>query len=393
MLFECALSVHRGKIGEDEMTAAMTGPRRSSWARLLACATGAMAILVSLAPASAQPLSQQPYKLRIGGQHPPIYEYIFWHDSIRNGFLKKHGIDATFTGFTAGLTGTQALAGGSLDVGCDGLSSMIAAIAKGSAARIVLMVNSDNPYVIVARDTIATPADLKGKKWAITQMGAISQTYGALWLQANGVKADRGGDPVDWIPAGGPAARTRAVIAGQVDAALVTMGDWFRIKNEKGIKLLGELAASVPPLPLGSCAISNKLIAERPDVVQAYVNGTLDAVRDARTPEGRKRYLALAKELNPANSKLTDQDLDELYEYYVGSKASPFLIDPNGGMYPEVLAVNIKLLVEDKTLPASMPIDKVWDARFATNYLADNGWYDVKTGKSQVYLRDLILKR
>lgn len=377
------------------MTAASSTSRASAsrvWIRIAGHAAAALGLLAGLAPAAAQPLSQQPYKLRIGGQHPPIYEYIFWHDSIRNGFLKKYGIDATFTGFTAGLTGTQALAGGSLDVGCDGLSSTIAAIAKGSAARIVLMVNSDNPYVIVTRDTIATPADLKGKKWAITQMGAISQTYGALWLQANGVKADRG-DPVDWIPAGGPAARTRAVIAGQVDAALVTMGDWFRIKNEKGIKLLGELAASVPPLPLGACAMSAKIINERPDVAQAYVNGTLDAVRSARTPEGRKRYLQLAKELNPANSKLTDPELEELYDYYVGAKASPFLIDPNGGMYPEVLAVNIKLLVEDKTLPASLPIDKIWDARFSTNYLADNGWFDVKSGKSQVYLRDLIMKR
>lgn len=358
----------------------------------IGAAVAAVGLSLQLTTTSVQPQTPQPYKLRIGGQFPPIFEYIHWHDSIRNGHLKKHGIDATFTGFTAGLTGTQALAGSSLDVGCDGLSSTIAAIANGSPARIVQMVNSDNPYVIVTSDKIAKPADLRGKKWAITQMGAISQTYGALWLRVNGVTAEKG-DPVDWIPIGGPAARTRAVIAGQVDAALITMGDWYRVKNEKGVKLLAELATSVPPLPLGGCAVSNKLIAERPDVVQAYINGTLDAVRDARTPEGKARTLKLAKELNPANAKLTDAELEELYQYYLGAKSSPFLIDPNGGMYPEVMAVNIKLLAEDKTLKGPTTIDKVWDPRFVLNYLGDNGWFDVRTGKSQVYFRDLVLRR
>jgi ABC-type nitrate/sulfonate/bicarbonate transport system substrate-binding protein len=375
-----------------------TGTRRnpSGAIRRLAQRIGAVAVAASmLLPMTASAVlaqAQQPFKLRIGGQHPPIFEYIHWHDSFRNGFLRKYGVEAQFTGFTAGLTATQALAGGSLDIACDGLGSTVAAIANGSPARLVLLANADNPYVIVTSDKIAKPADLKGKKWAITQMGAISQTYGALWLTVNGVKADKG-DPVDWIPIGGPAARTRAIIAGQVDAALVTMGDWFRIKNEKGVKLLAELAASVPPLPLGGCAASNKLIAERPDVVQGFVNGTIDAIRDARTPEGKARTLKLAKELNQANAKLSDAELEELYEYYLGSKANPFLIDPNGGMYPDVMGINIRMMVEEKTLKSALPLESVWDARFANAYLGERGWYDPRTGKSQAFLRDIIMKR
>lgn len=334
--------------------------------------------------------AQQPYQLRVGGQSPPIFEYIFWHHSIQNGFLKKYGIEARFVGFTAGVTGTQALAGGSVDVACDGLSGTVGAIAQGGNARIVHMVNADSTYVVLARDTLKTPADVRGKKWAITQMGAISQTYAALWLSANGIKAERG-DPVDWIPVGGTAARVRAVIANQVDAALITNGDWFRIRNQPGIKILGNLAESLPPLPLSTCAVSTKLISERPDVVQGYVSGTLDAVRHARTPEGKAQMIKLAKELNPGN--LTDSDYDELYDYYIGPKGNPFAIDPNGGMYPEVLPVNIKMMVEDKALKAPLPLDRVWDPRFVTTYLAEKGWFDVKTGKANVYLRDLISKR
>jgi len=360
--------------------------QRPLLARLALALVAATLMAAQVVPAAAQ----QPYQLRIGGQTPPVFEYMYWHHSIRNGFFKKYGIEARFVGFTAGLTGTQALAGGSIDVGCDGVSSIISAIGQGASLRTVQMINGDNTYAILARDTFAKPADLRGKRWAITQMGAISQTYSALWLDANGVKAEKG-DVVDWVPVGGTAARVRAVIAGQVDAGIITMGDWVRIRNEKGIKLLGKLADSVPPLPLSLCAVTTKLIAERPDVVQGYINGSLDAVRHARTPEGKAEIIKLTRELNPA--KLTDEELDEIYEYHFGAKSSPFVIDPNGGMYPEVLAGNIAMMVADKSLKAPLPIDKVWEPRFVNAYLAENGWYDARTNKAPVFLRDLLSQR
>jgi hypothetical protein len=57
-----------------------------------------------------------------------------------------------------------------------------------------------------------------------------------------------------------------------------------------------------------------------------------------------------------------------------------------------VLATNIRMLAEDKTLTKILPLDKVWDTRFANNYLAEHGWFDVRTAKAPVYLRDLIKK-
>lgn len=314
---------------------------------LIAALTLTLAVFAS--PLQAQQLSV----LRIGGQSPPIFEFVFWHYAIEYGFLKRYGIDAKFTGFSAGVTMSQALAGGSIDVSCDGVSGTIGAMAQGVNNRIVLMINADNTYVVLSKESIATPADLRGKKWAITQMGAISQTYAALWLEANGIRGDRGGDPVEWIPVGGTASRIRAIVAGQVDASLISVGDWLRIKNEKGLKRLASLPDTLPPLPFSTCAVPLKLINERPDLVQGYVSGMIDAVRHARTPEGKQQYLKLSQGLNQA--KLSEKDQDELYEYYLGPNGNAFAIDPNGGMYPEVLPVNIKMMVADKTLKTPLP--------------------------------------
>jgi ABC-type nitrate/sulfonate/bicarbonate transport system substrate-binding protein len=317
-------------------------------------------------------------------QLPAIFEYLYINYAIDSGLLKKEGIDAKIIGFTAGLTATQAVAGGSLEAACDGFTSTASAIEGGSPAKTVFSVNADNTYVIVTRDTITKPEDLRGKKWAITQMGAISQTYAALWLDKKGLPDGS----VDWVPIGGTSARARAVIANQVDAALLTAGEWIRIEQQKGVKVLATLSDSVPPLPLELCVVTAKMINERPAVVQGFVNAMLNAARYARTPEGKQAYLKIARQVDP--SGYSDAQYDELYDFYFGPKSNPLAMDPNGGLYPEVFVANMKSMVAEKTLDAMMPLDKLVDARFVDQYLGNNGWYDVTTGKSGNYLRDML---
>jgi NitT/TauT family transport system substrate-binding protein len=341
-----------------------------------------MASLTSIAPsANAQTLI--PFK--IASQTPPIFEYVYINYAIEGGFLKKEGLDAKFVGFTAGITTTQALAGGSVDAACDGFTGTVAAIAKGSPAKVVYAVNSDNTYVVVSRDTVTNAADLKGKKFAVSQAGAISQTYAALWLSKNGLASE---GTVDWIPIGGTSARARALIANQVDATLLTVGEWVRIRDEKGVKLLATLSDTLPPLPLNLCAVSTKLINEQPEVVQKLVTGILNAVRAARTPEGRALYIKIAREVDP--STYTDEQYEELFDYYFGEKGNPLAIDPNGGLYPEVIVANMKSMVAEKSMDAVVPLTTLWDPRFVNRYLGENGWYDVTTRKGGLTLRDLL---
>jgi ABC-type nitrate/sulfonate/bicarbonate transport system substrate-binding protein len=352
--------------------------RRAGSGIFIAAAVVAGAVAISGAAA------QQLAPFRIGMQLPPLFEYLYIHYAVESGLLRNEGIDAKIVGFTAGLTATQAVAGGSLDAACDGFTSSVSAIARGSPVRTVHSVNADNSYVVITRDGINKPEDLRGKKWAITQMGAISQTYAALWLGKKGLPDGT----VDWVPVGGAAARARAVIANQVDAALITAGEWVRVEQQKGIHKLATLSDSVPPLPLELCVATTKMINERPAVVQGFVNAMLNAARQARTPEGKAAYIKIARHADPTG--YSEEQYEKLYELYLGPKANPLVIDPNGGLYPEMYVVNMKSMVEEKTLDAVLPFDKLVDARFVDQYIGNNGWYDVTTGKGGNYLRDLL---
>lgn len=324
--------------------------------------------------------------VKMGGQYPPIFEYVYRHYAIEGGFMEEQGIDAEFVGFTAGLTGLQALVSGSVQFACEGMAGTLSAMREGSDLRIVVIVNADNTYVIVTNPEIEEPQDLRGKRWAVSRVGAVSQTYAQFWLDAYGLEEGS----VEWVPIGGNTARARALIAGQVDAALLTLGEYIRVRDQSGVKFQEYLADVVPPLPISACSTSAQMIEDNPEIVQAYVNATLNSVRFARTEEGRAGYLEASREHDP--TEYTEEEFAELYEQYLGKTGSLYAVDPNGGMYPEVIHSNMQLLVDDGTLDEMLPLERVWDPSFVNNYLAENGWYDVRTQEGGLFLRDLTTR-
>jgi hypothetical protein len=85
---------------------------------------------------------------------------------------------------------------------------------------------------------------------------------------------------------------------------------------------------------------------------------------------------------------LTNDQLDQFYDYFFNKNS--VLVDPNGGMYPDVLYKNLEMMIADKTLDAMRPLDKVWEPKFVQQYLGENGWYDSQARTGGHYLRDLL---
>ena len=343
--------------------------------------SAALSVCFGVGLGNAQPKES----IKIGGYFPPTFETTYERYAIDGGFLAKEGLDAKFVGFTAGLTSVQAATSGSVDIACESPVTAIMAIRQGAELRILSIVNAESSYAIVARDTIKSAADLRGKKWGISQVGSISQTYGSLWLSGNKM-SDK---DIQFVPIGGQSARARALSANQIDVTLVSAGDWLKLDGQPGVRLLGYLTDVVPPLPFDSCFVTKQTLETRPGMIQKFVNGVMNGVRHARTAEGKRGYLESFKADN-ANA-FTDPQLDRLYNIYFNE--SPTAIDPNGGMYPELMQRTMQTLVDDKTLDALLPLERVWAPQFLAKYIAENGWYDTKTNTSGHAFRDLLMKK
>ena len=107
------------------------------------------------------------------------------------GFYKKHGLDATsvFTG--SGSVTSQALIAGEAKVASTSVGPTAAAVGGGADLMIVAGTIHIMPYQFWVLPQVRQPADLKGKRVAISTFGSGSHLAAEVALQVLGLEPSR----------------------------------------------------------------------------------------------------------------------------------------------------------------------------------------------------------
>jgi NitT/TauT family transport system substrate-binding protein len=171
---------------------------------------------------------------------------------IQKGFFAAEDLklDLVFAQSNAGVV--QQLAAGStnLSVGT-GLVDPIRAIDKGAAVAIVRIEVQAPPYALLAKSTIKSIKDLKGKTISLGGAKDITRIYVERMLVPNGVKPGE----FDMVYAGATSARFAALQAGAVDAAILTSPFNF-YAEAAGFSNLGSATDYIKDLPFSAAAVN-----------------------------------------------------------------------------------------------------------------------------------------
>lgn len=129
-------------------------------------------------------------------------------------------------------------------------------------------------YWMVAKTDIQAWADLVGRKFVISSPGGPPDGIGRYALARYGVSADE----VEFVPLGGSSARTQALLAGEVDAALVHPLDALQlVKDNTGIHVMSRMEEA--PLIFGVDATTAGNLETQRGMVVNYVKTVIQAVR------------------------------------------------------------------------------------------------------------------
>ena len=227
-------------------------------------------------------------------------------DGLFKSALKDLGISVTPTAFNAGPDAVSALFGDSLDIAYIGPNPTINAYAEsaGSAVRVIAGAASGGAALVV-EPKITTPAQLKGAKLATPQLGNTQDVALRYWLGQQGMTADaEGGGDVSILPQANAEGLT-AYSAGQIDGAWVPQ-PWVAEYLKAGAKVLVDEKDLWPD---GKFVTTNVLVRaefleQHPDVVEAFLNGHVAALREiAQHPE------AAALAANASLESLTGSEL------------------------------------------------------------------------------------
>lgn len=227
---------------------------------------------------------------------------------LDKGFFAAENLKVDVVYVPASAAVIQQLAAGSLDMTMStGLVDPIRAIDQGAALAIVRFEVQAPPYVMMAKSTIKSLKELKGKVISVGGAKDITRLYADRMLAPNGLKPGE----YDFIYAGATTARAQALLGGAVDAAILLPPSNFQVQAA-GYNDLGLTIQYAPELPF-SGTVANKAWAGRnPEVLKrvlAAQNKGIEFLYDDRNRAEAVRILV-------AVSGLKAEDVEKSYDFF-----------------------------------------------------------------------------
>jgi ABC-type nitrate/sulfonate/bicarbonate transport system substrate-binding protein len=170
---------------------------------------------------------------------------------INKGLFAEQDIKIDLVYVQSSAAVIQQLTAGSLDVTMStGLVDPIRAIEKGAPIAIVRFESQSPPYALLARPTIKSLRELKGKVISLGGAKDITRIYVERMLAPSGIKPGE----FDMVFAGATSARAAALQSGAVDAAILLPPSNFQATDSTSLASRPTLRPSCRfPAPSSAC--------------------------------------------------------------------------------------------------------------------------------------------
>ena len=154
------------------------------------------------------------------------------------GLFKKHGVEAEVIIIGGGASRVvSSLIAGEIQFSVGGGDSVIRSALRGADTVLAASPLKTGLQRLMTRADIKTPADLKGKKVAITRFGSASHWVLQLFLRKWGMRAE----DIQILQLGSSPAMYATLDKGGVDGAVFTIPTFF-VAEERGYRILADPA-------------------------------------------------------------------------------------------------------------------------------------------------------
>ena len=270
---------------------------------------------------------------------------------VDKGFYRDQGLD-TLTIMAQPQVGVQGLIGGSFDFS-QILGATTTAIMRGVRLKIIMVFDSKPQFWFYGAPDIKRLQDVRGKTVAIQTIGGASGQMTRELLIKNGIDPQRD-VTIQVIPLEG---RLAALGSGSVAATVVNAPE----RTRAGKMGFNELAAYGDHFEYssGGVAVTEKLLAERPDFVRRFLAGTLQTLQWFRTNEKE------AVKMFARFSKVPEEDALSIY------RASVKAYTEDGTLTPAAQERILDFHKNEVKIEKDIPAQRVFDFSLLQSILSD----------------------
>jgi NitT/TauT family transport system substrate-binding protein len=229
------------------------------------------------------------------------------------GFFLKHGLDAETIYIPSGTMGMQALLGGETKILVGDGSSVVNARLRGAPVKIFMGLVNYYPNPFFSTPEIKSPADLKGKKIAVTRIGSSSYMATVMLLKKLGLEE---GKDYTIMQLGSTQNRLVALTKGLIQGTTLSAPESVIARNA-GMKIL---IPSNEVVRLGVAfqhqagdVMESSLRNETRPAIKAFAKGYLEGVREVyRSKE--ETLKAVSKYTRITDPQVLSASYDEAYQ-------------------------------------------------------------------------------
>ena len=317
---------------------------------------------LALVPAMAGPGEAQMIKIKMGSSlSPPSIDSVTPYVAIEKGFFKKYGLDVQVLEFRGDATHTKALLSGEIDVSINtGATSGIVSASKGARISLWVVPQPVTPYHFVARKESGTTLKaLVGKSVAVSGIGAISYHIPRIVLERSGIDPEK----FKYVAVGSPADRFKALVAGKIDATVVTNTEAAKLAGYPEIVNLVNVPKVVPEIPYEFGMAKDEYIQKNADTFYKLAKAIIEA----------NRWIAANKSgtVEVARKILPDETAETLGKAY--DMADPRLWGVNGDISEASYKYTVDFLLKVGYMEKPVPFGKFFDRRFVDRAVKELG--------------------
>jgi NitT/TauT family transport system substrate-binding protein len=301
-------------------------------------------------------------KIKMGSSlSPPSIESISPYVAIEKGFFKKYGLDVEVTEFRGDAVHVKALLSGDIDLSINmGATEGIVSASKKAPIRLWVVANPITPYHFVARKEAGTTLQaLVGKSVAVSGIGAISYHIPRMVLERSGIDPEK----MKYVAVGSPADRFKALVAGKVDATVVTNTEVAKLAAFPEIVAIVNVPKLIPEIPYEFGMAREDYLQKNADTVQKLTKAIMEA----------NRWIAANKAgtVEVAKKFLPEESADVLGKAY--ELADPRIWGVNGEISEASYNFTVEFLKKVGYLETPVPYNQFFDRRFVDQALKELG--------------------
>ncbi len=206
------------------------------------------------------------------------------------GFFQKYGIDATLVFVRNTPIMIAGMKSGSIPIAYGGGSGILGASVTESDLRVLATFTGRMTNNVVARPSIKTPKDLRGKVLGIQGLGGTNWMAALLWLEHFGLDLRR--DNIVLQGTGEQVVRAQALESGKVDAAVIDLS-FSKKLEQRGFNVIGDSQRTEIPFTGVDIVTTRGFVAEQSVMLENLLKALLESLAFVVAPNNQTAVVEL----------------------------------------------------------------------------------------------------